>query len=50
MTTFEIKEEFMLDGEPFKILSGAIHHFRIHPEMSDKIINRPLSIDCFCFT
>ena len=32
MTTFEIKEEFMLDGEPFKILSGAIHHFRIHPD------------------
>ncbi len=27
MTTFEIKEEFMLDGEPFKILSGAIHYF-----------------------
>ncbi|MGM0198309.1 glycoside hydrolase family 35 protein [Enterococcus sp. DIV1314a] len=32
MTTFEIKEEFMLDGEPFKILSGAIHYFRIHPD------------------
>lgn len=31
MTTFEIKEEFMLNGEPFKILSGAIHYFRVHP-------------------
>ncbi|HHX69632.1 MAG: beta-galactosidase family protein [Miniphocaeibacter sp.] len=31
MTTFEIKENFLLDGKPFKILSGAIHYFRIHP-------------------
>lgn len=28
---FEIKEDFLLDGQPFKILSGAIHYFRIHP-------------------
>lgn len=32
MTTFEIKEEFLLNGEPFKILSGAIHYFRVHPD------------------
>ena len=32
MTGFEIKEEFYLDGKPFKILSGAIHYFRIHPD------------------
>ena len=31
MTKFEIKEEFLLDGQPFKILSGAIHYFRVHP-------------------
>ena len=31
MTTFEIKEDFLLNGEPFKILSGAIHYFRVHP-------------------
>ena len=31
MTRFEIKEEFLLDGQPFKILSGAIHYFRVHP-------------------
>ncbi|MBV7390954.1 glycoside hydrolase family 35 protein [Enterococcus alishanensis] len=29
--TFEIKEDFLLDGKPFKILSGAIHYFRVHP-------------------
>ena len=32
MTTFEIKEDFLLDGKPFKILSGAIHYFRIPPD------------------
>ncbi|MCW6675749.1 beta-galactosidase [Aerococcaceae bacterium NML130460] len=32
MTTFEIKEQFLLDGQPFKILSGAIQYFRFHPE------------------
>lgn len=28
---FEIKDEFYLNQQPFKILSGAIHYFRIHP-------------------
>lgn len=32
MSVFEVKEEFMLNGEPIKILSGAIHYFRIVPE------------------
>ncbi|PZO94138.1 MAG: beta-galactosidase [Streptococcus pyogenes] len=32
MERFEIKENFYLDGQPFKILSGAIHYFRIHPD------------------
>lgn len=31
LTEFQIKEEFLLDGQPFKILSGAIHYFRLHP-------------------
>jgi len=31
MNTFEIKEDFILNGKPIKILSGAIHYFRIHP-------------------
>lgn len=25
------EKEFLLDGEPFRILSGAIHYFRVHP-------------------
>ena len=31
MHTFEIREKFYLDGEPFTILSGSIHYFRVHP-------------------
>lgn len=31
MNTFEIKEDFLLNGEPFKIMSGAIHYFRVDP-------------------
>jgi len=33
MTTFEIAgDDFVLDGEPFRILSGALHYFRVHPD------------------
>lgn len=33
MTSFEIAgDDFVLDGEPFRILSGAIHYFRVHPD------------------
>ncbi|WP_054663244.1 glycoside hydrolase family 35 protein [Lacticaseibacillus camelliae] len=31
MTTFTVDQEFLLNGQPFKILSGAIHYFRVHP-------------------
>ena len=32
MSKFEIKEDFLLNEEPVKILSGAIHYFRVLPE------------------
>lgn len=32
MARFEIGSSFYLDGQEFKILSGAIHYFRIQPE------------------
>ena len=32
MHTFEIKDEFYIDGKPVKIISGGIHYFRIVPE------------------
>lgn len=36
---FEIGEEdFLLDGAPQRVLSGAIHYFRVHPELwADRI-------------
>ncbi len=32
MNKFEVKEEFLLNGEPIKLLSGAVHYFRIMPQ------------------
>ena len=32
MTEFTVADQFYLDKQPFKILSGAIHYFRIHPK------------------
>lgn len=32
MGTFEVKDAFYLDGKPFKIISGAIHYFRVVPD------------------
>ncbi len=29
---FEVSDNFLLDQKPFKILSGAIHYFRVHPD------------------
>ena len=31
-------EHFMLDGEPFRVLAGALHYFRVHPDLwADRI-------------
>lgn len=30
--TFEIKDDFYLEGKPFKVISGSIHYFRVVPE------------------
>lgn len=35
MKTFEIREDFLLDGNPIKIISGAIHYFRMTPRQWD---------------
>src|SRR5213596_1943249 len=33
MPDFRIGEaDFLLDGEPVRILSGALHYFRVHPD------------------
>ena len=37
--SFAIGEhDFLLDGEPYRVLSGALHYFRVHPDhWSDRI-------------
>ncbi|WP_458108479.1 beta-galactosidase [Arthrobacter sp. R3-55] len=39
MSNFAIgDQDFLLDGQPFRILSGAIHYFRVHPDLwADRI-------------
>lgn len=39
MSTFEIGErDFLLDGEPLQLVSGALHYFRVHPDLwADRI-------------
>ncbi|GEM_PF-4137897 len=32
MSDFQIKDQFYLDEKSFKILPGAIHYFRVHPD------------------
>ena len=40
MSTFKIEDKFYLDNKEFKILSGAIHYFRIHPlQWEDTLFN-----------
>ena len=34
MRTFKIQDgSFLLDGEEFRVLSGAMHYFRVHPDL-----------------
>ncbi len=39
MSTFQIgDQDFLLDGQPYRILSGALHYFRVHPDLwADRI-------------
>lgn len=32
MASFEIRDDFFLNGEPFKVISGTIHYFRVVPQ------------------
>lgn len=40
MTTFEINEEFLINGQATKLISGAIHYFRLAPsQWEDSLYN-----------
>lgn len=46
MDRFEIKDNFYLNGEPFKIISGAIHYFRIVPEYWQDRLEKLKAMGC----
>lgn len=48
MNRFEIREQFYLDGVPFKIISGAIHYFRVHPAYWRDRLEKLRAMGCNC--
>lgn len=43
---FEIKDQFYLDGKPFRIVSGAIHYFRTVPEYWRDRLEKLVNMGC----
>ncbi|WP_244244660.1 glycoside hydrolase family 35 protein [Marinilactibacillus kalidii] len=43
---FEIKETFYLNGSPIKIVSGALHYFRIVPEYWEDRLSKLKAMGC----
>ncbi len=48
MNKFEIKEDFYLNDNKIKIISGAVHYFRIVPEYWRDRLQKLKSIGCNC--
>ncbi len=46
MNTFEIKDTFYLNNEPFKIISGAFHYFRTVPEYWQDRLEKLKAMGC----
>ena len=47
--TFEIsKNEFLKDGKPTKIISGAVHYFRNMPDTWEDILKKLKALGCNC--
>lgn len=46
MNTFEVKDTFYLNNEPFKIISGAIHYFRTVPEYWQDRLEKLKAMGC----
>lgn len=43
---FQIKEDFMIDGKPVKLISGAVHYFRSLPEKWEHILYNLKAMGC----
>ncbi|MBQ6931990.1 MAG: beta-galactosidase [Clostridia bacterium] len=49
MMTFEIKgNQFLKDGEPIKLISGAVHYFRNLPDTWSDIFKKMRAMGCNC--
>lgn len=48
MTTFTIQDDFILDGQPVKLISGALHYFRIVPEYWQDRLEKLKNMGCNC--
>ncbi|MDU2491342.1 MAG: beta-galactosidase [Clostridium celatum] len=48
MGNFEIKEDFYLNNKKIKIISGAVHYFRIVPEYWQDRLEKLKSMGCNC--
>ncbi|MBP3198243.1 MAG: beta-galactosidase [Butyrivibrio sp.] len=46
MSRFEIKDTFILDGEPFKVISGSFHYFRTVPEYWKDRLEKLKALGC----
>ena len=46
MGKFEIKDKFYLNGEPFQIISGSIHYFRVLPEYWEDRLEKLAAMGC----
>ena len=48
MTTFSIKDDFLIDEKPVKLISGALHYFRIVPEYWQDRLEKLKNMGCNC--
>ncbi|MBE5802646.1 MAG: beta-galactosidase [Clostridiales bacterium] len=46
MRTFEIKDNFYLDGKTFQVISGSIHYFRVVPQYWRDRLLKLLAMGC----
>lgn len=49
MSTVEIREDkILVDGNPTRIISGAMHYFRIHPDLWDDRLDKAVAMGVNC--
>lgn len=46
MINFEIKEDFLINEKPVKLISGAVHYFRSMPEKWELILHNLKAMGC----